>query len=249
MNSASSYIVVRNVWKSFLGKWVLKGVSLTVNAGEIVSIVGPNAAGKTTLLRVITGLLKPSRGYVEVLGYRMPDKANRVYKCLSYLPEELGRYDRLSVGEYLEFCAQLYGISDVREAIEYALSATKLPRDVLRRRMSELSKGTLRRVHIARVLMVKPKVLVLDEPTSGLDVLSSISVRKVVREYVKSHRACAIVSSHNMLEVEYLCDRLYMIYDGRIISEGTPHELKSRYGASNLEEVFEVVVNEYASAS
>ncbi len=171
------------------------------------------------------------------------EAAADVRRWISYLPEEAGAYKNLSGYEYLEFMAKF--VMETRDAVEDAVvAAAKIsglgPR--LQDKLKTYSKGMKRRVLMARVLMTKPKLSILDEPTSGLDVLHSVHVRGIIKRYVEEEGVTVLLSSHNMLEVEHLCDRVALINGGKIMAEGSPHDLKAAAGASNLEEVFAKVV-------
>ena len=145
-------------------------------------------------------------------------------------------------GMYLEFMAR-FGRSgaDVRSAVTEAAEISGLG-DRLRDRTKTYSKGMKRRLLVARALMTKPRLAVLDEPASGLDVLHAYHIREIIKRYVKDHGVTVLLSSHNMLEVEYLCDRVALVNKGKIVVEGAPKDLKSKYDSANLEEVFAKVV-------
>jgi ABC-2 type transport system ATP-binding protein len=221
----------------------LKDVSFNVNSGEIYGLIGPNGAGKTTTLRIIATLLLPSSGVVKVFGMDVVSDADKVRRIISYLPEEAGAYKYLTGYEYLEFMASLYvkDKAEVKALIEEAELICGL-NGRLKDKIGSYSKGMLRRLLVARSLMVHPKLAILDEPTAGLDVIHSQYVRRMIKDYAKRNNVTMIISSHNMLEVEYLCDRVALIHEGRIILEGTPSELKNKFSANNLEEVFSKVV-------
>jgi len=228
----------------FYGKFhALKDVSFNVNSGEIYGLIGPNGAGKTTTLRIIATLLSPSSGVVKVFGMDVVSEADKVRRIISYLPEEAGAYKYLTGYEYLNFMASLYvrDKAEVKELIEEAELICGL-NGRLKDRIGTYSKGMLRRLLVARSLMIRPKLAILDEPTAGLDVIHSQYVRRIIKDYAKGHNVTMIISSHNMLEVEYLCDRVALIHEGKIILEGSPSELKNKFSASNLEEVFSKVV-------
>jgi ABC-2 type transport system ATP-binding protein len=233
-------VEVVDVRKVFGRVEALRGVSLTVREGEIYGLVGPNGAGKTTLLRIIAGLLKPTSGLVRVSGLDPYKDFYRVRELLGYLPEDAGTYDYLTGYEHLLLYAKLYNLSS--EAVEYGASLTQLG-SRLYETTRGYSKGMKRRLLLSLVLMRRPRVALLDEPTAGLDVHASLSIRRAIRRYVEETGSTVIVSSHNMLEIEYLCDRVGLISRGRIVAEGSVDELLARYGAKNLEEVFEVVAS------
>jgi ABC-2 type transport system ATP-binding protein len=155
------------------------------------------------------------------------------------LPEESDVYLRLTGYENLKFFAMLYSDNqkEIEEMIKRGIEIADLG-DAIKKITKTYSKGMRRRLALARTLMVRPKLAILDEPTSGLDVYSSIKVRNNIKKFVEETNASVILSSHNMLEVEYLCHRVAFIADGRIIEIGTPEELKEYFGARNLEEAF-----------
>ncbi len=232
-----------NLVKVFGSLRALNGLNFQVNEGEIFGLIGPNGAGKTTALRIVSTLLLPTSGSVKVFGYDVVKDAHEVRKLISYLPEEAGAYKNLSGIEYLRFIANFYTNDKkvIKRLVNEAVSISGLG-DRLKDRVKTYSKGMKRRLLIARALMTKPRLAVLDEPTSGLDVLHAYHVREIIRKYVKEHKVTVLLSSHNMLEVEYLCDRVALLNRGRIIAEGKPADLKREYNASNLEEVFAKVV-------
>jgi ABC-2 type transport system ATP-binding protein len=232
----SIIVDVENVWKIYGKVEALKGVSLRVREGEIYGLVGPNGAGKTTLLRIIAGLVKPTSGFVRVAGVDPYRDFLEARSLISYLPEEAGTYDFLTGYEHLVLYAKLYGLG--RSSIEYGAELSGLG-ERLWDYTRNYSKGMKRRLLLALVLMTKPRLALLDEPTAGLDVHASLSVRRAIRKHVERTKSTVIVSSHNMLEIEYLCDRVGLISGGKIVAEGSVDELLSRYNARNLEEVFE----------
>lgn len=212
----------------------VRGISFEVEEGEIFGLIGPNGAGKTTALRVISTLLQVTAGSVKVFGLDVSKEAAGVRKLISYLPEEAGAYKNLSGLEYLNFIARFYTDSEnmVKKGLEIAQLGERI-----KDKVSSYSKGMTRRLLVARALMTNPKLAILDEPTSGLDVINSQQTRQVIKEFVK-RGVTVLLSSHNMLEVEFLCDRISLINNGLIVEAGTPKELKNKYSASNIEEVF-----------
>ena len=233
-------VVVKNLKKRFGKKEALRGVTFTVREGEIFGLIGPNGAGKTTTLRIIATLLRPTSGEVYVYGVNVVEKPDEVRSMISYLPEESDIYLRLTGYENLKFFAMIYAKDkkEMEEMLEYAKRISGLSDEELRRLTKTYSKGMRRKLALARALMVKPKLAILDEPTSGLDVYAAVKVRETIKEFVRTTNSAVILSSHNMLEVEYLCDRVAFISRGKIIEIGTPGELKEKFKALNLEEAF-----------
>jgi len=221
----------------------LDGLSFQVENGETYGLIGPNGAGKTTALRIVSTLLLPTSGSVKVSGQDVVNNASEIRKIISYLPEEAGAYKNLSGYEYLRFMTK-FTTKDKETAEETVAVAAKISglEDRLKDKVKAYSKGMKRRLLVARALMTKPKLAVLDEPTAGLDVLHSVHVRGIIKQYVEKQGVTVLLSSHNMLEVEHLCNRVALINKGKIVAEGSPAELKKKANASNLEEVFAKVV-------
>lgn len=215
--------------------------SFTVQDGEIYGLIGPNGAGKTTILRIISTLLKPTHGDIEVYGKSVAKDPREVRKMISYLPEEAGAYENLTGREYLEFMARFFAYGQSQE--EMVQKGTEIANlgDRLEDKIDSYSKGMTRRLLVGRALMMDPRLAILDELTSGLDVTNAQDVRSIVQDFV-GKGSTVLLSSHNMFEVEFLCDRVGMINQGRIIETGAPSELKQKYKARNLEEVFTQVI-------
>jgi len=236
-------VEAKDLTKVFGSVRALDGLNFRIEEGEIFGLIGLNGAGKTTALRIASTLLLPTSGTVTVFGHDVVEEASEVRNLISYLPEEAGAYKNLSGIEYLRFMASFRAKDKeaVRDVVDVASEISGLG-ERLKDKVKGYSKGMKRRLLVARALMTKPKLAVLDEPTSGLDVLHSVHVRTIIKRYVKEQRVTILLSSHNMLEVEYLCDRVALINKGRTVVEGSPAELKTRYNAVNLEEVFGEVV-------
>jgi len=228
-----------DLWRFFGQKQALRGVGLKVDEGEVFGLIGPNGAGKTTLFRILATILKPSKGVARIHGYDVVRNAGDVRKIISYLPEDCGVYRNLTGLNFLRMMARLYRVNNVEKGVEIAGLF-----DSLDERMGTYSKGMRRRVLLASCLMVKPKVAILDEPTAGLDVEHAVYIRKTIRRFAEEG-VTFLVSSHNMLEVSYLCDRIALIHKGEIIEEGKPAVLLQKYNVQNLEELFVKKVGEF----
>ena len=229
--------------KQFGNICALDELSFYIKPGEIFGLIGPNGAGKTTALRIISTLLLPTSGTITVFNLDVVNRAAEVRKHISYLPEEAGAYRNLSGLEYLEFMAKFNTkkANELEKIINEAAQISGLG-NRLKDKAKTYSKGMKRRLLVARALMTRPKLAVLDEPASGLDVLHAYHVREIIKSYVKEHGVTVLLSSHNMLEVEYLCNRVALLNKGKIAVEGKPNELKKKYKSENLEEVFAKVV-------
>ena len=239
----SSTVEAIDIVKVFGDIHALDGLSFSVKPTEIFGLIGPNGAGKTTALRVVSTLLLPTSGAVKIFGLDVVQEAAEVRKIIAYLPEEAGAYRNLSGWEYLEFMAKFNTKekNETREMVKEAAEITGLG-ERLKDKTKTYSKGMKRRLLVARALMNKPKLAILDEPTSGLDVLHAYHVREIIKRYVKEQGVTVLLSSHNMLEVEHLCDRVALLNKGKIVAEGKPQELKENFASANLEEVFAKVV-------
>jgi ABC-2 type transport system ATP-binding protein len=218
------------------GRPAVDHLNLDVHAGEIFGLIGPNGAGKSTTMRVLATLLRPTSGTVTIDGHDVVREQQDVRRIISYLPEDSGAYENLSGREYLGFMAGFY-VEDKEPVVRTGIQIADLG-DRIDSRIKEYSRGMKRRLLIARAMMTNPKLAILDEATAGLDVIHAQHVRSRIKEVVKGSQSTAIVSSHNLLEVDYLCDRVALMHQGRVLEIGTPKELKAKYRKENLEEVF-----------
>lgn len=220
-------------------------VSFEIGKGEIFALIGPNGAGKTTTIRMISTLLTPTDGDAIVAGHSIVKEPDKVRECITYLPDEAGAYKTMTGIGYLKFMAGLFSIDSamISNYVKRASDICGLG-DRLKDKIGTYSRGMIRKLLLARAVMTKPKLAILDEPTSGLDVLNAIEIRKMIKKLAKEEGTSFLLSSHNMLEIEFVSDRVGIISKGRLMVTGGIDELKSRYNAANLEEVFERVVLE-----
>jgi ABC-2 type transport system ATP-binding protein len=235
-------IEVKNLVKNYGKLEAVKGISFNVNEGEIFGLIGPNGAGKTTVLRVVSTLLKINSGYVKIMNYDVNKEADKIRKIISYLPEDAGAYKNLSGRAYLQFIANFFDPKENKQMVQKGIEIADL-NERIDDRVDTYSKGMMRRLLVGRALMINPKLAILDEPTSGLDVINAQEIRKLVKNTARTGTT-VLLSSHNMLEVEYLCERIALISEGKIVEEGKPKVLMNKYKANNIEEVFTKVVQE-----
>jgi len=225
--------------RKFYGKLeALQGIDFEVNKGEIFALIGPNGAGKTTTLRIIATLLSPSAGEVNFLGYDLKKNPEKFRERISYLPEEAGAYRNLKGISYLKFMAKFY--ARTRQEVQTFLQRAESIADLgerINEKIGTYSKGMVRKLLLGRALMTRPALAILDEPTSGLDVINALEVREIIKKFA-AEGLSVLLSSHNMLEIEFLSHRVALINQGQILDTGTPTELKTKYQAANLEEVF-----------
>lgn len=217
----------------------LKHVSLKVEVGEVLGLLGENGAGKTTLLRSIATLVQPSSGEIQVDGFDTVKESDEVKKRLGVLfGSETGLYDRLTARENLEYFASLYGLGthETKVRIE-KLAKTFGMRDYLDRRVGGFSKGMRQKVAIARTILHDPDIILFDEPTTGLDITSSSVFRQLVHQ-LKAEGKTIIFSSHYVEEITMLCDRVAMIHKGELVYEGTLEELYTEENNQDLNYIF-----------
>jgi ABC-2 type transport system ATP-binding protein len=206
--------------------WAVNGVTLSVQPGQILALLGQNGAGKTTTVRMLTSLLMPTRGWARVAGYDVTKHPKEVRSNVGVLTEQHGLYMRMSGDEYLDYFGKVYGLdAHARKARSaYLLDYFGLT-EAARRRCGEYSKGMKQKLALARSLIHDPSVLLLDEPTSAMDPESARLVRDEI-ERLRSSQRTIIICTHNLAEAEALADRIAIIYRGRILLSGTLDELK-----------------------
>lgn len=230
---------VRNLKKRYGDFEAVKGIDFEVNAGEVFALIGPNGAGKTTALRIISTILSPTSGEVKVFGKNITKFPKETRQIISYLPEEAGSYKNMKGIDYFKFMASLFSNNgkQQKQFVDNAIEVCGLG-DRLKDKIATYSKGMTRKLLLARAVMTVPKLAILDEPTSGLDVINALEIRSLIKRLAKQQNMAILVSSHNMLEIEFLSDRVSIIHNGLIHMTGTPSELKLKTDSDNLEEVF-----------
>ncbi|MBI5463104.1 MAG: ABC transporter ATP-binding protein [Gammaproteobacteria bacterium] len=230
-------IEVRNLNKRYDDIAAVADLSLEVARGSVCALLGGNGAGKTTTLSLLLGLLTPSSGRIHVLGEDMLAHRYRVLGRMNFSSPYVDLPQRLTVAENLSVYAHLYGVRRVRERIA-ALAAALEIGAYLRRPYGTLSAGQRTRVALAKALLNTPEVLLLDEPTASLDPDSADRIRGYLLDYQRETGATLLLASHNMPEVERVCDDVMMLRQGRLVDRGTPAQLLARYGRATLEDVF-----------
>lgn len=228
MNHDSS-IKIENINQEFEDKAVLKSISLTLRKGEIFGLLGPSGAGKTTLIKILTGQLTQTGGSAEVLGTDTRRLTSAIYTKIGMVLDNTGLYERLSCRDNLTLFAQIYRLpkDKIREILKDVglLEAEKRP-------VSKLSKGMRQRLVMARALMHNPKILFLDEPGSALDPSTVKEIHSLIlREQAKG--ATIFLTTHNMEEAEKLCDHVALLHEGEIIEYGNPEEICRKYNHQN----------------
>ena len=221
-------IIVEDLTKQFDEFLAVDSLKFSVKSGQVLVIMGPNGAGKTTTMRMLSSILKPTRGSAKVAGYDVVHQAQSVRKAVGVLTEHHGLYGRMSLGEYLDFFGGLYNLSkkETRKRAAPLIDKFNLS-NAVDKRLGEFSKGMRQKLALVRALLHDPPVLLLDEPTSAMDPESSRTVRNSINGLRSSDRAI-ILCTHNLTEAEELADLVAIIYKGRIIFQGTIPDVKSK---------------------
>jgi ABC-2 type transport system ATP-binding protein len=212
-------------------------VSFSVARASTCALLGGNGAGKTTTISMLLGVLLPTAGSIIVLGEDIARRRYRVLPRMNFTSPYVDLPRKLTVDENLTVFARLYGVANMRRRIAELVDTLDLG-DFFQRPYGTLSAGQRTRVSIAKALLNEPELLLLDEPTASLDPDIADRVRTQLVEYQRASGATLLLASHNMLEVERMCDAVLMMRAGRIVDAGAPAELVARYGRSNMEEVF-----------
>jgi ABC-2 type transport system ATP-binding protein len=230
-------VLIDRLVKRYKTTTAVDGISFSLSAGSITGLLGGNGAGKTTTIAMIMGLVTPTSGNVRVLGAAMPNERYRVLQRMNFESPYVDMPTRLTVRQNLSVFAQLYGVTEIDERITQLAADLDLL-EFIDRPNGKLSAGQKTRVSLAKALLNRPEVLLLDEPTASLDPDTADWVRSRLEEYRQSQRATILLASHNMSEVERLCERVIIMKRGNIEDDDTPVRLLSRYGRQTLEDVF-----------
>jgi ABC-2 type transport system ATP-binding protein len=235
---ASRYsIEVEGLRKAYGPVAALDDVSFRVESGAIVGLLGGNGAGKTTTIAILLGLVLASGGTVRILGIDAFAERTKVQPLMNFESPYVDMPLRITVRQNLTVYGHLYGVEDLKGRIATLERELELS-EILDRPTGKLSSGQKTRVSIAKALINTPRVLLLDEPTASLDPDTADWVRAHLARYCRDTGASLLLASHNMLEVERMCDNVLMMKAGRVVDEGTPRQLVARYGRQSMEEVF-----------
>lgn len=226
-------IELKNVSKRYGTFLAAKNVTFSVGSGEIIGLLGANGAGKTTIMKIITGYHNPHSGTVEVCGHNVLEEPVKVKQHIGYLPETNPLYDDLLVYEYLNFIGQSRKLSkdELSDAIDKVVKKCSL-HEFIYKSISDLSKGMRQRVGLAQSLLHDPDVLILDEPTSGLDPNQIKEIRTLIKEIGKTK--AIMLSTHILQEVEATCDRVLIVHKGQIVAEGTDKEIAAKLKGNDV---------------
>ena len=236
-STAPAAIVVDDLRKSYGAVEAVRGIGFRVAAGSTTALLGGNGAGKTTTIAMLLGLLQPTGGRIRILGAEVPAERYRVLPVMNFSSPYVELPRRLTVRENLRVYGMLYSVADLPGRIAELAGSLQFA-DLLDKPTGELSAGQRTRVALAKALINRPRILLLDEPTASLDPDTGDWVRGYLETWQAEAGATILLASHNMAEVERLCDQVLMLRQGAIVDRGTPAELLSRYGRQTMEDVF-----------
>ena len=234
---------ITDLTKEYDGLRAVDHVSFSVSPGEIVGLLGPNGAGKTTTINMVLGILRPTEGSIEVLGKDMRTRRAEISKSTNFAAVYAHMPANLTVWQNLYVFGLLYEVKELKKRIEFLLKEFDLER-LAGTRAGLLSSGELSRLNLAKAIINRPRLLLLDEPTASLDPSISLLIRAKIRDYVTRTRAAILWTSHNMNEIETVCDRVLFLSRGRILLSGDPRTLPGEHGKKDLEELFIAVARE-----
>jgi ABC-2 type transport system ATP-binding protein len=228
-------IEARGLVKSFGGVMAVDGVDLLVEEGDVVGLLGPNGAGKTTTLMMLLGITTPDAGTISLLGHPLPAQRVAALARTNFTASYVGMPDRIRVREVLDVFAGIYEVP--RERIHAVVELFGL-QPFEKRFATQLSSGQKTLLGLAKAMLNEPDLLILDEPTASLDPEVATRIRASLMEVHRERRFTLLITSHNMSEIERLCRRVVFVANGRVVADGSPAEIVSRYGAEDLEGTF-----------
>ena len=232
-------IKIKNLYKNYKGFEAVKNLNFEIKKGLITGLLGPNGCGKTTTIGMILGLIRPTKGEVLINNKDIEIEKNRisVLEKMNFISPYVELPKKLSVKENLIVYGKMYEVKNLQNRINTLSNDLNLE-NFLNKKTGELSSGQKNRVSLAKSLINNPEILLLDEPTASLDPDTGDYVRSYIENYAKKNNTTILLASHNMSEVERLCENIMMMKQGKIIDEGTCEELISKHGRLNLEETF-----------
>jgi len=238
-------IEIKNLNKEYNNILAVKNINFTINKGSIVGLLGPNGCGKTTTIGMMLGLIKPTSGTVFINGLNIENENNRtkILEKVNFISPYVELPKKLTVEENLKVYGKLYGVSNLKDKISDLMKQLNLF-EFKKRKTGELSSGQKNRVSLAKALINEPEILFLDEPTASLDPDVGDYIRTYIENFASKKGTTILLASHNMNEVERLCNEVMMMKNGKIIDKGTCNSLINKHGRKNLEETFLKIVRE-----
>ena len=238
-------IEINNLYKQYNNILAVKNINFKINKGSIVGLLGPNGCGKTTTIGMILGLIKPTSGTVFINGQNIENENNRtkILEKVNFISPYVELPKKLTIEENLKVYGKMYGVNNLQEKILDLMKDLNLM-EFKKRKTGELSSGQKNRVSLAKALINDPEILLLDEPTASLDPDVSDYIRTYIENFASKKGTTILLASHNMNEVERLCNEVLMMKNGKIIDKGTCSSLINKHGRKNLEETFLKIVRE-----
>jgi ABC-2 type transport system ATP-binding protein len=238
-------IEIKNLSKHYNNILAVKNINFKINKGSIVGLLGPNGCGKTTTIGMMLGLIKPTSGTVFINGQNIENENNRttILEKVNFISPYVELPKKLTVEENLKVYGKLYGVNNLQDKISDLMKQLNLF-EFKKRKTGELSSGQKNRVSLAKALINEPEILFLDEPTASLDPDVGDFVRTYIEDFASKKGTTILLASHNMNEVERLCNEVMMMKNGEIIDKGTCSSLINKHGRKNLEETFLKIVRE-----
>ena len=238
-------IEIKNLNKEYNNILAVKNINFTINKGSIVGLLGPNGCGKTTTIGMMLGLIKPTSGTVFINGQNIENENNRtkILEKVNFISPYVELPKKLTVEENLKVYGKLYGVNNLQDKISDLMKQLNLF-EFKKRKTGELSSGQKNRVSLAKALINEPEILFLDEPTASLDPDVGDFIRTYIEDFASKKGTTILLASHNMNEVERLCNEVMMMKNGKIIDKGTCSSLINKHGRKNLEETFLKIVRE-----
>ena len=230
----SPILEVKNLTKKFGDFTAVNDISFSLQKGEVLGLLGPNGAGKTTTIQMLLGTLIPTSGDISYFGKKLQDNKEKILECINFSSTYTNLPWILTVKENLTFISYLYDIKNRKQRLDKITGMFQIEK-LLNKKMQDLSAGQLTRVNLAKAFINLPKILLLDEPTSSLDPDIANYVRKLLREQRGKFEVSITITSHNMAEIENLCDRVIFINNGKIIANNTPEKLAKSVGIAHVE--------------
>jgi len=236
-------IKINNLNKKYKNTLAVKNINFQINKGMIIGLLGPNGCGKSTTIGMMLGLIKPTSGSVFINNKDIETNRTDLLQKMNFISPYIELPKKLTIEENLEVYGRMYGVKNLKDKIFELMEKLNLT-EFKKRKTGELSSGQKNRVSLAKALINDPEILLLDEPTASLDPDVADYVRSIIEDFSSNNKKTILIASHNMIEVERLCDEVMMMKKGEIIDMGKSKDLISKHGRKNLEEVFLKIVRE-----
>jgi len=230
-------VEVRHLTKQFGDFTAVNDIAFAIHKGEIIGLLGPNGAGKTTTIHMLLGLITPTAGTIRMFGLDLAHHRETILQQVNFSSTYISMPYSLTVEENLRVMAKLYSVENIPQRIDDVVKKLEMG-DIRHKLTRKLSSGQMSRLTLAKAVMTEPKVLFLDEPTASLDPDIANKIKSFLKEYRDAEKLSILYTSHNMREMEEMSDRLIFLQRGKIVAQGTPAEVVSRFGQRNLEDVF-----------